>query len=328
MKILITGASGFIGQHLTRHLISLDHEVTGLVRSGSVVAAGEGDQVENNRKSDLTSAHILSLADISDITAAHLDGIELVIHLVAVTHKPGSDKSEYYRVNVEGTQQLLDSCVEAGVKRIIYLSSIKAIGERSILPLKTNSAPTPEDDYGKTKLEAERLLIAENNIEKVILRVPLVYGSGAKGNFASLVKLVGSGTPLPFVSIYNRRSYLGIQNLCDFFSLCIALESLPTHIFHISDGPSVSLAGLVKCLYEAMGSPSRSFWAPNSLVELLSTAVLGRTRAEKLFGDLELDMLATSKHMGWVPRYSMQQGLAEMFAPAERQPVENPTESS
>tara|TARA_B100002003_G_scaffold241423_1_gene263112 strand:- start:4530 stop:5486 length:957 start_codon:yes stop_codon:yes gene_type:complete len=316
MRILITGASGFIGQHLTRHLVSFDHQVTALVRSvpGSLTNEGHPDMGIRNLR-EIKPSNTLSLADISDITAAHLKGIEMVIHLAGVTHKPGSDKSEYYRVNVEGTRHLLDSCVEAGVKRIIYLSSVKAIAERSILPLKTNVTPIPEDDYGKTKLAAERLLVASNEIETVILRVPLVYGKGVKGNFASLVKLVGSGTPLPFVSVHNRRSYLGIQNLCDFFSHCIAMESLPTHIFHVSDGPSVSLAGLVRCLYEAMGNPPRSFWVPELVFDLLGSRLLGRTRAAKLFGDLELDMLATRRHTGWTPRYSMQQGLAEMFPP-------------
>jgi len=314
MNIFITGASGFIGQHLCRHLVSLGHDVTALHRhSGAPSGSRRTSRLDPGTTNPVQPINTISLTDISDITSSHLKKTDLVIHLAGVAHHPGTEKTKYHRVNVEGTKYLLTSCIEAGVKRIIYLSSIKAIAESSTLPLKTNIAPAPEDAYGTTKLAAERLLVAATNIETVIVRVPLVYGKGVKGNFRSLVKLVASGIPLPFLSIQNKRSYLGIGNLCDFLRCCVELEKLPTHIFHIADGASVSLAGLVRSLYAAMGKQSRSFWVPEFVVVLLGSILLGRRGASKLFGDLEVDVLATTKHTGWVPPYSLQQGLAEMF---------------
>ncbi|MCH7741868.1 MAG: NAD-dependent epimerase/dehydratase family protein [Proteobacteria bacterium] len=312
MNIFITGASGFIGQHLCRHLASLGHSVTALHRSTTVSDNTPLPESESTNPNQASSS--ITLPDISDITAFHLKEIDVVIHLAGIAHRPGAAKSEYHRVNVEGTQTLLEACIEAGVKRLIYLSSIKAIAERSTLPLKTSIAPAPEDDYGISRLAAERLLVAATKLEIAIVRVPLVYGKGVKGNFRSLVKLVASGVPLPFLSIQNKRSYLGVGNLCDFMACCVALEKLPTHIFHLSDGASVSLAGLVRSLYDAMGQQSRSFWVPQTIVAFLGSLLLGRSRASKLFGDLELDVLATTKHTGWVPPYSLHQGLAEMFS--------------
>lgn len=319
MNIFITGASGFIGQHLCRHLGSLGHDVTALHRHTSGPTGSRRTSRLDPERSDrgttnpIQPTNTISLTDISDVTASHLKEIELVIHLAGIAHNPGTKKSEYHRVNVEGTKYLLTACIEAGVKRIIYLSSIKAIAERSTLPIKTNTAPMPEDAYGTTKLAAERLLVAATNIEAVIVRVPLVYGEGVKGNFRILVKSVASGIPLPFLSIQNKRSYLGIGNLCDFLKCCVELEKPPTHIFHIADGASVSLAGLVRSLYDVMGKQSRSFWVPEFILVFLGSILLGRHRASKLFGDLEVDVLKTTKHTGWVPPYSLQQGLAEMF---------------
>jgi len=302
MNILITGATGFIGRHLVSYLITLGYEVTSLCRS-----PGHGST------SKTQWANTISIPDITEVNAVHLNNIDTVIHLAGIAHNRRAGASEYHRVNVQGTRQLLDACIEAGVKRIIYLSSIKALAERSTLPLKTTMAPAPEDDYGTTKLEAERLLIASDHIETIIVRVPLVYGAGVKGNFARLVKLVDLGVPLPFVSIQNKRSYLGIRNLCDFLTLCIEMQKSTVRTFHVSDGASVSLSGLVRGLYEAMGRSSKSFWIPEVIVVLFGLILLGPGRAHKLFGDLELDLMATTRHTGWLPKYSLQQGLTEMF---------------
>jgi len=327
MNIFITGASGFIGRHLCRHLLSLDHNVTALQRHPpGTTGSRQTLQPDPESTDPVQATNSIFLPDISGITALHLKEINVVIHLAGIAHHPGAEQSEYHRVNVAGTQYLLDACIEAGVKRIIYLSSIKVIAERSTLPLKTSIALAPEDAYGITKLAAERLLVTSTQIETAIIRVPLVYGKGVKGNFRQLVKLVAAGIPLPFLSIQNKRSYLGVANLCDFLTLCIMLDKLPTHIFHISDGASVSLSGLVGSLYSAMGKQSRSFWLPEFFVLLLGSILLGRRRGLELFGELELDVLATTRHTGWIPPYSLYEGLTEMFRqmPESRHSTEAP----
>ena len=214
---------------------------------------------------------------------------------------------------MEGSRHLAKCCVEAGVKRLVFVSSIKAVRERSSVPVRINIAPAPEDEYGRSKLAAERLLVDYPKLETVIVRIPIVYGKKAKGNFRSLVKLVESGIPLPVLAIQNKRSYLGVDNLCDFLAQCVEMEDLHGHTFHIADGPPVSLAGLIRSIYAALEQNRRSFWIPKVLTVAMGNLFLGRTRASKLFGDLELDTTQTTLRTGWYPPYSMQQGLEKML---------------
>ncbi len=298
MKILVTGATGFIGQHLCQHLTSEGHEVAAVVRS---------------EKATTAATRTILVKDLLDLRGADFQSIDTVIHLAGIAHDYQADKSEYYRINVEGTQHVMACCYESEVKRLIYLSSIKSIAERSRVPLTTNIAPAPEDDYGRSKLGAERLLVNSGALETAILRVPLVYGPGVKGNLRQLVWMASRGIPMPVLSIQNKRSYLGVRNLCDFIQACVTWPTLPCKVFHVSDGAPVSLAGLVRSIGMASGRPSRSFWLPRFMVEVVGMLVLGPRRASKLFGDLELDVTGTTRHTGWYPEYSMQQELDDMF---------------
>lgn len=349
MKVLITGASGFIGLHLSRHLLALGHEVTAVIRS-----------VETASSKNVSATHTAVLTDITAITSAQLVGIDVVIHLAGVAHDYGVSKSEFERVNVEGTRHLAHCCVEASVKKLVFISSVKAIAENSKGPLQTDVYPAPVDDYGKSKLSAENLLLAlsdaglsdsedatrgysipdsptvnnpgrdKQGIEILIIRIPLVYGEGVKGNFQSLVKLVRSGIPLLFKEIKNKRSYMGIQNLCDFLANCVhrdtashssagsvvsVRKNLSTGIYHIADEPSVSFASLVENIALAVGKTPENYRIPKSLIVLAGSLVLGRRRAASLFGDLELDTAETFRTADWRPPYDLQRGLDVMLRP-------------
>jgi nucleoside-diphosphate-sugar epimerase len=308
MNILVTGASGFIGQHLCQRLISENHNVTALVRT------------HNTQHTELVerppSFKTIFVADISNLTSTHLQSIDTVIHLAAVTHDPKAPESLYRKVNVEGTRHLANCCVEAGVKRLIFVSSIKAVRERTRTPARINIAPAPEDAYGRSKLEAERLLVDYPKLETIIVRIPIVYGKGAKGNFKSLINLVESGVPLPVLAIQNKRSYIGVENLCDFLTVCVEKDVMDGHTFHVADGPPVSLAGLIRSIYAALEQNRRSFWIPKVAAIAIGNLFLGRSRASKLFGDLELDTTQTTRRTGWYPPYSMQQGLDKMLRDA------------
>lgn len=337
MKVLITGANGFIGQHLSRHLLALGHDLTLVTRSRNTDPA----------KAD-PSTRTIVLDDISDMTSFHLNEIEVVIHLAGVAHDYKVKKSEYQRVNVEGTRNLARCCLESSVKKLVFLSSVKAIADNSLAPLRINTHPGPQDEYGRSKLAAEKILLElstsassdprgsipqrstphRERIEALIVRIPLVYGEGVKGNFRSLVKLVRSGIPLMFLSIRNKRSYLCIQNLCDFLAHCVQRDILAgneaegdkarqkspvSSIVHLADGPSVSLPELIEGIANATGKASRNYWIPKRLLLLLGSILLGRRRASSLFGDLELHTDETFQHFNWTPPYSLQRGLDIML---------------
>ncbi len=299
MRILVTGANGFIGTHLCDHFKQQGHQVLPVCRTGHA-----GENSENG----------ILVNDIFDLSPSDLEAVDVVVHLANIAHARKTDRAQYRRVNVEGTRHVAGCCVQAGVRRLIYLSSVKAIADSSNAPLKTGIAPAPSDDYGQSKLDAERLLISHPGLEVVIVRIPLVYGRGVKGNLALLLRFLRKGIPMPVLGIQNRRSYLGVDNLCDFLTLCAESDRLRAQVFHLADGAPVSLAALVRALCDAAGLSTRSFWMPGFLVMAACTLVLGKRRAESLLGNLELDVSVTCHLTGWQPPYSMYEGLERMLA--------------
>ncbi len=298
MNIFVTGATGFVGRHLCRELLSAGNDVTALLRSDAT---------------DLESTRHVLLPDILDLQPSHLSVVDTIIHLAGVAHDAAAKESEYDRVNVQGTRHLAACAVEAKVRRIIYLSSVKAIGERSVQPLKPDVKPEPEDEYGRSKLAAEQLLLATSDIDVCVVRIPLVYGKGVKGNFETLVRLIGTGIPLPFLAIDNRRSYVSVKNLCDFLKVLCEQKTTWPQVLHCTDGRSVSLPGLLRALYFASSRRSRVFWLPKFVVVGLVNLSLGSDKASKLFGDLELDISLSQERIGWSPRYTMAECLAGLF---------------
>ncbi len=306
-KIMLTGANGFVGSALKAELASDSgiHLVT-VVRRGKAspdcVAVGNID----------------GGTDFSEALA----GIDVVIHAAARAHimrdEVDDPLAEYRNVNVEGTLNLARQAVAAGVRRFVFLSSIKVNGEATAPgnPFQADDMPSPEDAYGVSKLEAEQglmLLAAESGMEMVIIRPPLVYGPGVKGNFASMIKLVDKGVPLPLGAIHNKRSLVGIDNLVNLIIHCINHPAAVNQVFLAGDGEDLSTTELLRGVGKAMRKPARLISVPAGLLQC-GAAVFGkRAIAQRLLGSLQVDISKTCELLVWKPPYTVEEGLRRCF---------------
>ena len=254
-----------------------------------------------------------------------LRGVDTVVHCAAFTHVMHGDDAEvlaaYRKVNVDGTLRLAKQAVESGIKRFIFLSSIKVNGEYTLLgqPFNELSIPKPEGPYGQSKLEAEDALLKLAKItgmEVVIIRPPLVYGPGVKGNFASLLKWVQHYLPLPFGNVNNLRSLVALDNLVSLVLLCVDRKSSPqaaNQVFLITDNKDVSTTTLLRKMTQAADRSSCLLPVPISLLRF-GIYLLGKpTIAQRLFDNLQVDATKASNLLGWQPLVTMDQQLALMF---------------
>lgn len=296
MKVLITGANGFVGSALVEDLRARGHEIVGATRAPTENTVSVGE---------LTGA--------TDWGAA-LAGCDTVVHAAARVHqmKEQAENAEalYRETNVKGTLNLARQAVAAGVKRFVFLSSIKAMGEAGHF---TEAAPCrPEDAYGRSKREAEEVLqklSLETGLEVVILRLPLVYGPGVKGNFLNLMRLVEKGLPLPFGAVRNVRSLLYLGNLLDVIALCLNHQAARGRVFLPSDGAEVSTPQLIRAIATAMGRKAKLLPVPPSLM-LTAAGMLGKgPAAARLFGDLSVDSSLLFRELTWRPPFRMDEGL-------------------
>ncbi|MGH8703249.1 MAG: NAD-dependent epimerase/dehydratase family protein [Burkholderiales bacterium] len=307
--VLVTGASGFIGSVVCARLLRLGYHVKAMVRSRERAYALP-DTIERVLVPDISGA--------SDWTVA-LKGIGGVIHLVSPAARPELDANgqlEHFRsVNVEGTRRLAEQAAAAGVRRFVYMSTLKVNGERSDDgPFSEEDLPRPEDAYGISKWEAEQALrrvAAETGMEIVVLRAPIVYGPGVKGNFLRLMHLVARGVPLPLASIENRRSLIYVGNLVDATLAAIASPQAAGNTYLVSDGEDVSTPDLVRGLARALGVKPRLLSLP--LAALGLGAALAGKRAEftRLTGSLQVDSSRIRRELDWRPPDSLSRGLAE-----------------
>ena len=248
-----------------------------------------------------------------------LSGVECVVHLAARTHvleRSGSwDLAEYRRVNVQGTRHLAESAARAGVRRFIFLSSVKVNGERTFdRPFRESDPGRPEDAYGITKKEAEdalALVSRETAMSTVILRPPLVYGPGVKGNFLRLMRFVARGVPLPLGSIQNRRSLLYVGNLVDAILSCMSTPNRAQRVFLVSDGEDLSSPQLVTRLARALHVPARLLKCPVRALEMLGTLVGKSDEIARLTHSLQIDSRLIRDELGWKPPYDLEHGMAE-----------------
>ena len=303
--VLVTGANGFIGNALCEALLCSGHVVRGALRSAySGITAVESQVVgEINGSTDWSEA---------------LRNIDVVIHLAARVHvmddQSADPLAEFRRVNVDGSLNLAKQAASAGVKRLIYLSSVKVNGEYTLpgRPFRESDMANPQDAYGRSKFEAEQglLLVAQQTgMEVVIIRPPLVYGQGVKANFASMMRAVKRGIPLPLGAIHNSRSFVYVGNLVSLIANCITHPAAANQVFLVSDGSDLSTTQLLKKCATALAVKSRLWHVPESLIESLAALVGKRDVAQRLCGNLQVDITKAQSLLGWAPPIAIAEGL-------------------
>jgi len=303
----VTGASGFVGGHLVKHLLEQGHEVKGTSRKMDPLFPKE-DQYEH-----VTLDDPFSIKTWRPITS----GVDAVVHLIAKTHSPDTGKlselEEYRHINVDITKAVLKASLEAGVRRFIYMSSIKAVGEETAPgeAFTEDSPCEPADSYGISKREAEELILNySEKIGTVILRPPLIYGPGVKGNFLRLLKLVDKGYPLPLAGLKNARSLLYVGNLTSAISKCVVNFPIGGKIYHISDGEAPSTPELLSQIASAIGTSFRVFPFPPTFLETSAGIIGKREMFKKLTRSLVLSAHCVEKEIGFVPEVSFNEGIA------------------
>jgi len=301
--VLVTGATGFVGRTLVATAPAAI-EWRAAVRSGPVPGLGP-DQIT-----------VGSIDGQTDWSAA-LAGIDCVVHLAARVHvmnPTAQDRTAFESTNVFGTGHLARAAAAAGVRRFIHLSSIKVNGEcTEHRAFRADDIPQPQDDYARSKLEAERRLsavAADFGMAASIVRPPLVYGPGVRANFLRLLALAHSGLPIPLASIANARSMVSVWNLCDLICALLRHEQAMSGVFLVADGEDISTAELILRLARIMGRPARLFAFPIGALRTLAAVARRTAELNRLCNSLTIDMTQTHARLGWSPPLSLQNGLA------------------
>ena len=304
MKVFVTGATGFIGRNLCSFLKEKGYFVRAAIRSNLRDVSGVDEFIQ--------------VEDIDESTDWHhaLVGVDTVIHLAArvhIMHEVATDPLESFRkINVLGTRHLARMAAKAGVKRFIFISSVKVNGEGALKSYTEKDTPGPQDAYGISKREAEDSLIdiaSKTGLEVVILRLPLVYGPGVKANFKNLIKLANSGIPLPFKNINNRRSFFYIGNLVNAISTCISHTLAAGEIFLVSDGQDVSTPDLIKMIARALNKKVFLFSFHPDILKMFCKIMGKDEELEKLTGSLFVGTSKIRDLLGWKPLFSIEEGI-------------------
>ena len=306
--ILLTGANGFVGRALSQELLDQSFVLSRVSRASGTMAAGREHQVET--------------IDGNTDWAGMLASVDVVIHLAARVHVMNEELSDplsaYRQTNVAGTLNLARQAAQAGVKRFIFISSIKVNGEQTTLgqPFTAEDIPAPEDAYGLSKWEAEQGLLTlakDTGMEVVIIRPPLVYGPGVKGNFASMIKLVKAGLPLPLGAIENRRSLVSITNLTSLIIRCVEHPAAANQVFLVSDGEDVSTTALLRRLAQEAGVSARLIPLPAAWLSLALRVLGKKMMGQRILGSLQVDISKTQALLYWHPPLTLDQGLQQCF---------------
>ena len=307
MKARVTGSNGFVGRAVWQRL----NATRGMQVAGSIRTLSEHP---DTKSATIAVGELCAETDWSNA----LIGVDAVIHTAArvhVMHDTASDPLiEFRRVNVQGTLNLARQAATTGVRRFVFISSIKVNGESTALgsSFSADDVPAPLDPYGVSKMEAEqglREIAAETGMAVVIIRPPLVYGPGVKANFAALMRAVQRGWPLPLGAVHNRRSLVALDSLVDLIVTCIAHPQAANQTFLVSDGQDLSTTELVRSMAQAAGVAARLLPVPVWALQAGAT-LLGKGGAvQRLCGNLQVDISKARTLLGWVPPVSVDEGL-------------------
>ena len=309
----VTGATGFIGSSLLRNFASRGFNL----RAFSRLAIDAGFQ---------RGAGNITFTALGDIDAqtnwlSELRGVQCVVHCAARAHvvkETEVDPLATFRVvNSGATRRLADHAAVCGVKRLVYLSSVGVLGIHTNCrgPFSFSDRPCPVEDYAISKLEAEQALweiSAKTGLEVVVVRPPLVYGVGVKGNLARLLKLVRLGLPLPLGVVQNKRSLIGLDNLVDLLICCVDHPAAAGQTFLVSDGEDLSTPDLLRHMAAAMGRSARLFPAPVPLLRFAGSVLGKRAEIDRLVGSMQIDSSYTRQILGWTPPVTVEEGIRRM----------------
>lgn len=306
LKVLVTGASGFVGKALVFHLLG-DKRFTPV--------AAMRDSARLRAPCSVVEYDLDAPTELPGLTDIHV-----VVHAAARVHvineKSVDALGEFRRVNVLGTLNLARRAAESGVKRFIFISSIKVNGESTPpgKPFTADDIPAPVDPYSVSKHEAEeglRRLADETGMEVVIIRPPLIYGPGVKANFLSMLRWLDRGFPLPLGAIRNQRSLVAIENFLDLITVCITCPAAANQTFLVSDGEDLSTTQLLHYLADALNSKCRILPVPQEVLRF-ALRVLGQEKiAQRLCGSLQVDISHTRERLGWTPPVDMKTAILQ-----------------
>lgn len=299
-KALVTGANGFVGRALCEELVTQGYHVVAISRHPFVCTGTEVIVVPNICQADLRSI---------------LTGVELIFHLAGRAHvmnetEPDPEKA-FHDTNVVVTETLAKAAVQVGVKRFVYVSSIKVYGDQCGDAVLTEALPpAPDDAYGRSKWQAEQALLAVSGaMETVIIRPPLIYGPGVKANFLNLIKLVDHSIPLPLGGIENQRSMLYIGNLTNALVICATHPNAAGKTYLVSDQADVSTPHLVKFIAQSLGKPSMIVNIPLGFMRLAASLLRKQGVYDRLVQSLRLDSSRISEELDWHPPFTVNEGI-------------------
>lgn len=308
MMVFVTGTTGFIGLELCSKMLQRGWVVKGALRK------------ESARGILPLGVEGVNLGSIEDgnFRPRDFEGVDAVIHLAGRTHvlndKSDDQLTAFRKVNVLGTESLARAAAKAGVRRFIFVSSVKVNGNGAARPYTENDPPAPEDAYGISKYEAEESLSSismETGIEIVILRPPLVYGPGVKANFKDFIRMVSSGLPIPLKSIDNQRSFIYLDNLCDAIICCVTHPFAAGKTFLVSDGQDISTPDLIRMISSAMNKKPFLFSLHVNILKGLCKIAGKSEELGKITGSLFVDSSKIRDLLGWNPPFTLEEGIKE-----------------